>query len=59
MPPNYLVSSLGFPNPEERLQVMDEQKLDQAMMWPMLAGLLEACSVRLYTPANSAHASPA
>jgi hypothetical protein len=43
MPPNYLVSSLGFPNPEDPLQVMDEQKLDQAMMWPMLAGLLEAC----------------
>jgi predicted TIM-barrel fold metal-dependent hydrolase len=41
MPPRYIVSPPAFFNPEERLQTMDEQKIDRAMMWPTLASLLE------------------
>jgi predicted TIM-barrel fold metal-dependent hydrolase len=39
--PKYIVSPPAFFNPEERLQLMDEQKVDRAMMWPTLASLLE------------------
>ena len=41
MPPKYIVSPPAFFNPAERLEVMDEQKVDRAMMWPTLASLLE------------------
>jgi predicted TIM-barrel fold metal-dependent hydrolase len=41
MPPKYIVSPPGFFNPEERIVIMDEQKVDRAMMWPTLASLLE------------------
>jgi predicted TIM-barrel fold metal-dependent hydrolase len=39
--PKYIVSPPAFFNPEERLQLMDEQKIDRAMMWPTLASVLE------------------
>jgi predicted TIM-barrel fold metal-dependent hydrolase len=41
LPPRYIESPPAFFNPEERLVVMDEQKVDRAMMWPTLASLLE------------------
>ncbi|HUY65177.1 MAG TPA: amidohydrolase family protein [Acidimicrobiales bacterium] len=31
----------GFSSPEPRLQLMDEQGIDRALMWPTLASLLE------------------
>ena len=31
----------AFFNPEERIMLMDEQRVDRAMMWPTLASLLE------------------
>ncbi len=39
--PRYIESPPGFFNPEERIVLMDEQKVDRAMMWPTLASLLE------------------
>jgi predicted TIM-barrel fold metal-dependent hydrolase len=41
LPPKYIESPPAFFNPEERLMLMDEQKVDRAMMWPTLASLLE------------------
>jgi predicted TIM-barrel fold metal-dependent hydrolase len=41
LPPKYIVSPPAFFNPEARLEVMNEQKIDRAMMWPTLASLLE------------------
>jgi predicted TIM-barrel fold metal-dependent hydrolase len=41
LPPKYIESPPAFFNPEERLILMDEQKIDRAMMWPTLASLLE------------------
>jgi predicted TIM-barrel fold metal-dependent hydrolase len=41
MPPKYIVSPPAFFNPEERLVVLNEQKVDRAMMWPTLASVLE------------------
>jgi predicted TIM-barrel fold metal-dependent hydrolase len=39
--PKYIVSPPAFFDPEARLQLMDEQQIDRAMMWPTLASLLE------------------
>jgi predicted TIM-barrel fold metal-dependent hydrolase len=39
--PKYIVSPPAFFDPEARLQLMDEQLVDRAMMWPTLASLLE------------------
>jgi predicted TIM-barrel fold metal-dependent hydrolase len=39
--PKYVVSPPAFFNPAERLELMDEQRIDRAMMWPTLASLLE------------------
>jgi predicted TIM-barrel fold metal-dependent hydrolase len=39
--PRYIESPQAFFNPEDRLMLMDEQKVDRAMMWPTLASLLE------------------
>jgi predicted TIM-barrel fold metal-dependent hydrolase len=39
--PKYIVSPPAFFDHEARLQLMDEQKVDRAMMWPTLASLLE------------------
>nr|WP_238434798.1 MULTISPECIES: amidohydrolase family protein [unclassified Frankia] len=41
MPPRYIESPSSFFDPAARLQLMDEQKVDRAMMWPTLASLLE------------------
>ena len=41
LPPRYIESPPAFFNPAERLKLMDEQKVDRAMMWPTLASLLE------------------
>lgn len=41
MPPRYIVSPPAYFNPAERLTLLDELKVDRAMMWPTLAGLLE------------------
>ncbi len=41
LPPKYIESPPAFFDPEARLQLMDEQKIDRAMMWPTLASLLE------------------
>ncbi|HTR71471.1 MAG TPA: amidohydrolase family protein [Mycobacteriales bacterium] len=41
MPPRYIESPPAFFNPAERLEKMDEQRIDRAMMWPTLASLLE------------------
>jgi predicted TIM-barrel fold metal-dependent hydrolase len=40
-PPKYIVSPPAFFNPAERLELMNEQSIDRAMMWPTLASLLE------------------
>jgi hypothetical protein len=39
--PRYIESPPGFFNPEERIVLMDERKVDRAMMWPTLASLPE------------------
>jgi predicted TIM-barrel fold metal-dependent hydrolase len=39
--PRYIEAPPAFFNPEERIMVMDEQRIDRAMMWPTLASLLE------------------
>ncbi len=39
--PRYIEAPPGFFNPEERIMLMDEQRVDRAMMWPTLASLLE------------------
>jgi predicted TIM-barrel fold metal-dependent hydrolase len=41
LPPRYIESPPAFFDPEARIQLMDEQKIDRAMMWPTLASLLE------------------
>jgi predicted TIM-barrel fold metal-dependent hydrolase len=41
LPPKYIVSPPSFFNPAERLELLNEQGLDRAMMWPTLASLLE------------------
>ena len=41
MPPRYIESPPAFFNPEERIMLMDELRVDRAMMWPTLASLLE------------------
>jgi predicted TIM-barrel fold metal-dependent hydrolase len=41
LPPRYIESPPAFFDPEARLALMDEQKIDRAMMWPTLASLLE------------------
>jgi predicted TIM-barrel fold metal-dependent hydrolase len=41
MPPRYIEAPPAFFNPVDRLKVMDEQRIDRAMMWPTLASLLE------------------
>jgi predicted TIM-barrel fold metal-dependent hydrolase len=41
MPPRYIESPPAFFDPAARLAMMDEQKIDRAMMWPTLASLLE------------------
>jgi predicted TIM-barrel fold metal-dependent hydrolase len=41
LPPRYIESPPAFFGPEARLELMDEQKIDRAMMWPTLASLLE------------------
>ncbi|MDT3443864.1 MULTISPECIES: amidohydrolase family protein [unclassified Pseudofrankia] len=41
MPPRYIEAPPAFFDPAARLQLMDEQKVDRAMMWPTLASLLE------------------
>jgi predicted TIM-barrel fold metal-dependent hydrolase len=41
MPPRYIESPPAFFDPAARLELMDEQKIDRAMMWPTLASLLE------------------
>jgi predicted TIM-barrel fold metal-dependent hydrolase len=39
--PKYVVSPPAFFEPAARLELMDEQRIDRAMMWPTLASLLE------------------
>ncbi|WP_197028885.1 amidohydrolase family protein [Blastococcus sp. URHD0036] len=39
--PRYIESPPAFFNPADRLQLLDEQGIDRAMMWPTLASLLE------------------
>src|ERR1700733_12990354 len=39
--PRYIESPPAFFNPEERLMLMDEQRIDRAMMWPTLASVRE------------------
>ena len=39
--PRYIEAPPAFFNPEERIMVMDSQRIDRAMMWPTLASLLE------------------
>ena len=39
--PKYIESPAAFFNPADRLELMDEQRIDRAMMWPTLASLLE------------------
>jgi predicted TIM-barrel fold metal-dependent hydrolase len=41
MPPRYIESPAAFFDPVARLELMNEQKVDRAMMWPTLASLLE------------------
>ena len=41
MPPKYIESPPAFFEPGPRLQLMDELKIDRAIMWPTLASLLE------------------
>jgi predicted TIM-barrel fold metal-dependent hydrolase len=39
--PKYIVSPPAFFNPVERLELLNEQHIDRAMMWPTLASVLE------------------
>jgi predicted TIM-barrel fold metal-dependent hydrolase len=41
LPPKYIESPPAFFDPEARLDLMNEQQIDRAMMWPTLASLLE------------------
>jgi predicted TIM-barrel fold metal-dependent hydrolase len=41
LPPKYIEAPPSFFNPAERLELLDEQRIDRAMMWPTLASLLE------------------
>ncbi len=40
-PPRYITSPPAFFNPADRLELMNEQGIDRAMMWPTLASVLE------------------
>lgn len=40
-PPKYITAPPAFFNPAERLELMNEQGIDRALMWPTLASVLE------------------
>jgi len=40
-PPRYITAPPAFFNPADRLELMNEQGIDRAMMWPTLASVLE------------------